>query len=64
VRPYGNSRGDGGGPSTGMGINALPETVIGLRKTDPARKRRVWKSSADMDYATFECVDWFATVDS
>jgi hypothetical protein len=37
----------------------LAETVIGLYKTEVIRRRGPWSSSAAVELATLEWVDWF-----
>jgi putative transposase len=39
--------------------NALAETIIGLYKTEPIRRRGPWKGLDEVEYATLEWVDWF-----
>ena len=39
--------------------NALAETVIGLFKTEGIHRRRPWRSSETVEFATLEWVDWF-----
>lgn len=41
--------------------NALPESVIGLFKTEVIRKRGPWKNLEQVEFATLERVDWFNT---
>ena len=39
--------------------NALAESIIGLYKTELVRNRAPWRGPNDLEYATFDWVDWF-----
>jgi putative transposase len=39
--------------------NALPETVIGLFKTEEIHRRGPWKGLEDVEFATLEWVAWY-----
>ena len=39
--------------------NALAESIIGLYKTELVCNRAPWRGLDDLEYATFEWVDWF-----
>lgn len=39
--------------------NALPESIIGLYKTELVRNRGPWRGLDDLELATLEWVDWF-----
>jgi transposase InsO family protein len=39
--------------------NALAESTIGLFKTEVVRRHQPFKTLDDVEYATFEWVDWY-----
>ncbi len=43
----------------GLGMNVRGGTIIGLYKTEVARRRGPWRSVDAVEFATVEWVDWF-----
>jgi putative transposase len=39
--------------------NALPETIIGLYKTEVIRRSAPWRNAEHVEFATLDWVDWF-----
>ena len=39
--------------------NAVAESTIGLYKTELIHPQRPWRTTDDVEFATFEYVDWF-----
>ena len=39
--------------------NAMPESIIGLYKTEVIHARGPWRSMDSVEYATLEWVEWF-----
>ena len=39
--------------------NAMPESVIGLYKTELVRRKGPWRKLDDLEFATMEWIDWF-----
>ena len=39
--------------------NAMPESVIGLYKTELVRRKGPWRKLDDLEFAEMEWIDWF-----